>query len=332
MRLAKDLNQSHYHTSRKSSGTSYFQVMQADPHALDRLDIRFHWGNYGIQVLRCHLTSFQAGHIIQAHKHRDYEFHFIPSGKGTVVLDDGAYPLQAGIFFLTGPQVVHQQEADKWEQMDELCLHIDIIELENLAGANGEMAWGEECEVLEAAECVRQLNTMRAYPAPDTYDAMSWFLTAYRAWYDRELGAFSTIRQAVIQILLRAARAHHVTHINTALPARDMNVYRYRLATQYIRDNYARALALEEVAEELHICGRQLQRILGEQGAETFSGYLEHYRLIQVCLALTHTDQTVEQLAEQHGFSSGSYLHYVFKKRMGITPQQYREHGSKSDE
>ncbi len=327
MRLAKDLDSSRYQASRRNSGASYFQVMQADPHALDRLDIRFRWGNYGIQVLRCHLTSFQAGHIIQAHKHRDYEFHFIPSGKGTVVLNDGAYPLQAGIFFLTGPQVIHRQEADSWERMDELCLHIDIVELESTAvsGENDELAWGEDCEVVEAAECVRQLNTMQAYPMPDTYDAMSWFLTAYRAWYDRELGAFSTIRQAIIQILLRAACAHHVTHINTALPARDMNVYRYRLATQYIRDNYARALALEEVAEELHICSRQLQRILGEQGTDTFSGYLEHYRLVQVCLALTHTDQTVEQLAGQHGFSSGSYLHYVFKKRMGVTPQQYRE-------
>ncbi len=331
MRVAKDLNTSRYQASRKQSGAPYFQIMQADPHALDRLDIRFRWGNYGIQVLRCHLISFQAGHIVQAHKHRDYEFHFIPSGKGTVILDDRAYPLQAGVFFLTGPQVLHRQEADRWEQMDELCLHIDIVKLESsVDGEDGDMIWGEECEVGEAEECVRQLNTMQAYPTPDTYDAMSWFLTAYRAWYDRELGAFSTIQQAVIQILLRAARAHHVTQINTALPARDMNVYRYRLATQYIRDNYARALALEEVAEELHICSRQLQRILIEQGAETFSGYLEHYRLVQVCLALTHTDQTVEQLATQHGFSRGNYLHYVFKKRMNMTPQQYREQQRKN--
>ena len=42
-------------------------------------------------------------------------------------------------------------------------------------------------------------------------------------------------------------------------------------------------------------------------------------------MALTYTDQTIEQLARQHGFSSGSYLHYVFKKRVESTPQQYRE-------
>jgi AraC-like DNA-binding protein len=230
------------------------------------------------------------------------------------------------MFYLTGPYVVHQQESDEWETMNELCLHVDIVPLDDHElGDPGETPWGEGLESIEAEECIRQLNTMPASPTMDQYDAMSWFLTAYQAWHDRELGAFSTIRQAIIQILLRAARAHHVTQIQTALPPRDMNAYRYRLATQFIRDNYARPLTLEEVADELHICGRQLQRILDEQGNETFSSYLERYRVAQICTALTQVDTTIEQLASQHGFSSGSYLHYVFKKRMGLTPQQYRD-------
>lgn len=304
--------------------TTQFEIMQDDPYALERLDIRFRWGRYDIQVLRCHLMSLAAGQVLPAHKHHNYEFHFIPGGKGTLVLEDGTYPFQAGMFYLTGPQVVHQQEADSWEQMDELCLHLNIVPVTS-SKEHERSDWGGEWEALEADECIRQLDTMPAYPALDQYDAMSWFLTAYRAWHDHELGAYSTIRQAIIQILLRAARAHHVTQIQRALPTRCMNAYRYGLATQYIRDNYARPLTLEEVARELHICGRQLQRILGEQAGETFSCYLERYRIAQVCMALTHEDQTVEQLANQHGFSNGSYLHHVFKKRMGMTLQQYRE-------
>jgi len=279
----------------------------------------------GIQMLRCHLDSFEAGRLIPPHKHREYEFHFIARGKGTVTLEEGTFPLHAGMFYLTAPHVVHQQEADQWEPMDELCLHVDIIPLDSILAVSDDRDWGEAWELVEAEECMRQLNSMPALPAPDQYDAMNFFLTAYIAWRDHELGAYSTIRQSIIQIMLRAARAHNVTQIRTALPSRDMNAYRYRLATQYIRDNYARALTLEEVAGGLHICGRQLQRILEEQGGETFCGYLECYRLAQVCTALTHADGTVEHLAIQHGFSSGSYLHYVFKKRIGLTPLQYRE-------
>jgi AraC-like DNA-binding protein len=157
---------------------------------------------------------------------------------------------------------------------------------------------------------------------------MHWFLTAYIAWRDQELGAFTTIRQAVIQILLRAARAHesaHSVNVRPVIPARDMSSYRHRLATQYIRDNYARPLVLEEVAESLNISGRQLQRILYDHAQDTFSDYLERYRLAQVCEALTHSEQTIGQIAAAHGFSSSSYLHCVFKKRLGLTPLDYRK-------
>ncbi|HEY4388429.1 MAG TPA: AraC family transcriptional regulator [Ktedonobacteraceae bacterium] len=325
MKVVKDQGRSGYLAARRNAGPVLFQAMEEDSHALDRLDISFRWGRYGIQILRCHLTSFPARTIVPAHKHRDYEFHFIPGGKGSVTLDEGNFPLQAGMFYLTGPQVVHQQEADHWEAMYELCLHIDITLLEEKESEEREGTWGEQWEVVEADECVRQLNTMPSTPTLDQYDAMNWFLIAWRAWHDRELGAYTTIKQSIIQILQRAARAHHVTQIHPALPSRDMNAYRYQLATQYIRDNYAHPLTLEEVADGLNICGRQLQRILDEQAGETFSGYLERYRLAQVCLALTQTDSTVEQLATSHGFASGSYLHYVFKKRLGLTPLHYRE-------
>jgi AraC-like DNA-binding protein/mannose-6-phosphate isomerase-like protein (cupin superfamily) len=327
MTIAREPGRARHQALKRKTGPLQFQQILKDPYALDRLDIRFQWGRYGIQVLRCHLTSFEAGSTIPPHKHRGYEFHFIVWGEGSVTLDDGTFPLHAGLFYLTGPQVTHQQDADGWNPANELCLHVDIVELdsESIPDLSKGGSWGWQLEMMEADECVRQLNTMSAHPTLDQYDAVNCFQTAFSAWYDRELGAYSTIRQSIIQILLRAARAHAMTDIHTALPSRDMSAYRYQLATQYIRDNHGRALTLEEVAGELHICGRQLQRIMTEQANETFSGYLERYRLSQVCLSLIHTDLSVEQIALQHGFSSGNYLHSVFKKRVGLTPVHYRE-------
>ncbi|GHO44436.1 AraC family transcriptional regulator [Ktedonospora formicarum] len=324
-KTAQEMKQSAILAFRKNSSPFLFAPMQAEPDALDRLDISFRWGRYGIRLLRCHLATFPAGNIIPNHKHRDYEFHFIPRGQGSVTLADGEYPLHAGMFYLTGPQVMHKQEASPQEAMYELCLHIDITPLDEIEHApQGE--WSEQWEIAEAEACIQQLRAMPATPALDKYNAMNWFLVAYQTWQEREIGAFTTIRQAIIQILLRAARVyHHSSQAQPALPARDMNMHRYQLATRYIRDNYARAITLNEVAETLHICGRQLQRILDQYANDTFSGYLERYRLAQICLALTHSEQTVEHLALNHGFSSGSYLHYVFKKRLGMTPAQYRQ-------
>lgn len=354
-----DLNRMQHQSIRRNSGPFLFEDMQEDPGALDRLDIQFRWGHYGIQLLRCHLTSFPPAHVVPFHKHHNYEFHFIPRGKGMVTLVDGTFPVHAGMFYLTGPQVMHQQEADPHEDMYELCLHLEIVPLQDEHCAHDQQLpipphsivrtdspeslgerpvdtayWGEQWEVAEAEACIRELNQMPATPTLDLFNAMHWFLSAYIAWRDQELGAFTTIRQAVIQILLRVARAHesaHSVHLRPTIPARDMHTYRYRLATQYIRDNYARPLVLEEVAESLNISSRQLQRILYDHAQDTFSGYLERYRLAQVCEALTYSEQTIGQIATAHGFSSSSYLHTVFKKRLGLTPLEYRQQQRRTD-
>jgi len=301
----------------------HFQEMEENRYALDRLDIQFRWGNYGIRVLKFHLTTFPPGKVVGFHKHSEYEFHFIPRGKGKVILGDREHSLHEGLFYLTGPNVVHYQEADAHEAMDELCLHVDIVRLSECA-AQQDAQWGAHWEAEEAEQCVKALQSIPAYPAVDQYNAMHWFLAAYRAWRENQPGLFTTIKQSIIQILLRAARCHTDRQEPLPYPSRDMNAHRFRLATRFIQDNYANPITLEEVSEKVGVSGRQLQRIFEEQASLTFSEYVEHLRLSHVCTDLVESARTVEQIAAEHGFSSSNYLHYVFKKRFGVTPGQYR--------
>ncbi|REE70662.1 AraC-like DNA-binding protein [Paenibacillus taihuensis] len=298
-----------------------YSLMAERGDAIDRLDIQFRWGGYGFRVLRCHLATFAPGKIVRFHKHSEYEFHFIPRGKGTVILDDIVYPLQEGVFYLTGPNVLHQQEADAREAMDELCLHIDIVPMKE---SEDEASWGDPWERHEAESCINALNGLPLRPHVDQYNAMSWFLTAYRAWNEGQPGAFSTIKQAIIQILLRASRMSSEPSLTFEPPSRNMNEHRFRIATQFIHDNYAQPLTLQEVAERIPISARQLQRIFREQGEESFSAYLENHRLAQVCSAIVEGQHSIEHIALEHGFASSNYLYYVFKKRFNMTPRQFR--------
>ncbi len=298
-----------------------YTLMTEKADALDRLDIRFRWGDYGFHVLHCHLTSFPPGRLIRFHKHSEYEFHFIPRGKGTVIMEDTEYPLHEGLFYLTGPNVIHQQEADAKEAMDELCLHIEITKLTQVESTD----WGGQWERHEAEMCIKALDALPLKPLADQYNAMAWFLTAYRAWNEGQPGAFSSIKQAIIQILLRSSRMSSIPNITFEPPSRNMNEHRFRIATQFIHDNYASPLTLQEIAERIPISGRQLQRIFREQGEESFSAYLENYRLNQVCTAILEGRSPIEQIALEHGFASSNYLYYVFKKRFGLTPKQFKK-------
>ncbi|MDR6879213.1 AraC family transcriptional regulator [Bacillus sp. 3255] len=304
----------------------YFEPMLENPMALDRLDLRFRWGSYGIHVLRCHLTSFPAGTIIDFHHHSEFEIHYIPSGKGKVILDGVTYPLQEGMLYVTAPGVSHRQEADEQEKMDELCLHVDFVKLDEAGDAeNGATGWGEAWELQEADACIRQLSELPHVPAFDRQEAMKCFLVAYEAWRDNPLGQYTLIKQSIIQMLLRTIGAYKADRHGPNLPARDMKSYRYQLAVQFIEDNFRRPLTLEGVAERLQISSRQLQRIFKEQANISFSEYLEQVRLKHVCTELLQTSLTLEKIAEKNGFASSNYLHYVFKKAHGVTPNRYRD-------
>ncbi|MBP1974487.1 AraC family transcriptional regulator [Cohnella thailandensis] len=311
--------------SRKNGSAPFpYARMERKRFALDRLDLRFRWGNYGIRVLRCHLASFERGHVIAAHKHSEYEFHFIPRGKGAVIIGDHRFELQEGAFYLTGPDVVHEQISDPEDPMFELCLHCEIIPLE----AEDSREWGDELEAQEAEECIRLIRTMPAVPALDRYHAMQCFLDAYRAWEEQSVGFYTTMKQTVLQILLRAARVHASPEAAGNIPERDMKDHRFRLATQYIEDNGARPLTLEEVAERVQVSPRQLQRIFRSEGETTFSDWVEHIRLQRICSELLESDRPIEEIALDHGYANPNYLYPVFKHKFGMTPSAYRRlHG-----
>jgi AraC-like DNA-binding protein/mannose-6-phosphate isomerase-like protein (cupin superfamily) len=309
---------------RRAEKPFAYDLMKRKPDALERLEFQFRWGAYGVRVLKFHLTHFPPSRVIGFHKHSEFEFHFIPGGKGKVILGDREFSLRPGMFYLTGPEVLHQQEADSEEGMDELCLHVDIVQLGE-RHPRDENEWGTEWEWREAEECVKQLKKLPLVPAEDEYAAMKWFLTAYRAWYENQPGFYTTIKQSIIQILLRSMRAYGAKPAEFALPTRDMKAHRFHLALQFIQDNYASPITLEEVAEKVNVSGRQLQRIFREQSLGSFSEYLERTRLSKVCAQLLHSEKTVEQIAAEHGFTNSNYLYYVFKKRFHLTPSQYRQ-------
>ncbi|KIL42114.1 hypothetical protein SD70_02740 [Gordoniibacillus kamchatkensis] len=302
-----------------------YHAMEKQPHALDRLELQFRWGRYGIRMLRFHLAMFQKGHTIPDHQHSEYEFHFICGGKGVVTMGGIDYELKEGLFYLTGPGVVHAQYADARDPMRELCLHIDIDRPE--AGAAPTSPAGErsgEGDTAEADECIERLLRLPPVPMPDRHDAAAWFPVAHRALLSHEPGLSVTIRQCIMQIMLRAAYAG-ADESAAEPPARDMNEYRFRLATDFIQDNFRRCITLDTVAERIHISGRQLQRIFAERGGTTFSEYVEGVRMAKACERLVQTNEPIERIALEHGFSTSNYFHHVFKKRFGCTAKQYRD-------
>ncbi len=81
--------------------------------------------------------------------------------------------------------------------------------------------------------------------------------------------------------------------------------------------------SLEEVASELHLSPRTLKRRLATQGA-TYSDLLEEQRRERALLLLRSQTLSLDEVAEQLGYSDPSNFRRAFRRWTGLSPAAYR--------
>lgn len=80
---------------------------------------------------------------------------------------------------------------------------------------------------------------------------------------------------------------------------------------------------LEAVAQHLHISPQTLRRHLREEGT-SFQALKDELRRDIAIYHLGRADLSLQEIAEQLGFSEPSAFHRAFKKWTGLTPGAYR--------
>ena len=96
-------------------------------------------------------------------------------------------------------------------------------------------------------------------------------------------------------------------------------------AIAFMEQNYARSIPLEEIAHELFVSSGFLSRTFKKQTGGTPHQYLTRYRLMMAAQMLEFSSRSIEEIAEQTGFSSSSHMISRFKEVYGCTPLRYRE-------
>ncbi|MBR2799842.1 MAG: helix-turn-helix domain-containing protein, partial [Oscillospiraceae bacterium] len=103
--------------------------------------------------------------------------------------------------------------------------------------------------------------------------------------------------------------------------------------TEYIEENYARHLSLNDLAEYLHLTYSYLSRYLKKALGMNFLEYLYQVRLRHAVEDLLYTDKPITYVAVDNGFVNSSGLNKAFKEAYDMTPSAYKAklRGSKDD-
>jgi transcriptional regulator GlxA family with amidase domain len=88
----------------------------------------------------------------------------------------------------------------------------------------------------------------------------------------------------------------------------------------------AHELGIERIARACGVSGRHLMRGFKAVMGTTVHGYIDHIRTERTKHLLTSSDLSMQAIAAEVGFSSGSHMSCAFVKAEGMTPSLYRQH------
>lgn len=93
---------------------------------------------------------------------------------------------------------------------------------------------------------------------------------------------------------------------------------------EYIRQNYAEPLSIAQIATHFRLDRRKLATLFKHHVGMTPSNYLLECRILKAKELLHTYDCPINQVSEWVGYSDSLYFSKIFKKKIGISPSEYR--------
>lgn len=100
---------------------------------------------------------------------------------------------------------------------------------------------------------------------------------------------------------------------------------RLRPVLSYIDKAYGSELALDALAETVHLTPQYFCRLFKQTTGLSPIEYINRVRIFQSEQLLLSTDATVTEIALEVGFSQVSYFNRIFHRYKGMTPSEYRK-------
>lgn len=244
------------------------------------------------------------------HKHSFYEACYIIDGEGTYIENGISYPLKGEVFFVSRPDIWHQIKSQSGLCMAWIGFEISEADSDREA----------------AAKYKRNLNTNHSCISAGENGSIAsymWNALLLGITQDHSLpdSSITSLTHAIISSFPKFFSNQSL--MNGKLSGRTPTDIIYQ-AKLFIKDNLSTPLRINDVANYLHLSGRQLSRIFSEVLQQTYISYVRQVRIEEATVLLKTSTVTIKYVAEEVGFDNIHYFTRVFTEEKGISPARYR--------
>lgn len=247
-------------------------------------------------------------HENSSRRFSDYDFFLLLEGSIRILKDQETYFLGKDDVFLFEPGCQYQVSSAGNNVVLSVILDSAFFKRGHSL-QTGHFICNSSVDSARNYQPLRQLLTQSAYIYFGNEDILGLNLTAqaYR--------------------LLYYLNAYHYEGLmeEPALPF-DNPKYRERMTAvlNYIHENYASSVSLQEAANALHLSVPYLSAFFKQNMKENFNRYVNRIRLQYAVEELIYTEKSITAITFDNGFASMNAFNRIFKEVYHTTPNRYR--------
>lgn len=258
------------------------------------------------------------------HSHASFELHLVTAGHSILHVDGESFPVSAGQFCWINPGVNRYVESNPMEE----CMHF-VVHFDFLKRPYKDIYAIFDCQDIPAFLSV--VRKKKVWISNGQNRGLNIYEYLQNEFENRSLGYMIVVRNMLCSLVVEAIQN---IGYQEAPAKRDGEQPGQRLEYSiltYIRAHYAEDITIETVAKALNISTRHITRLLKEHFGTTFNSTLNSFRVAHVQERLISTDDSMDRIAEETGFSSTATMAANFKKVTGCTMQSYRRISKEKD-
>ena len=278
-------------------------------------DFDFELNAHPHQFIYRHTTSAQ-NPWDKFHSHPGMEFIYVHEGEGSAIINQNIYPFKPGSLMYFQPFQLHRVKAEIQSSgsyiRSKLLLEPSVVEsfmgqfnvlqrfFLHLRQSN------LDCQVIQVA-------------APSQFDGLFKLYGSY----DKQLACTENFA-LFLMIFLNTLKDQWTAQNQAEREVQLRHICYAEHVMQWIESHYHEEFTLTALVNELHLSSFHISHLFRKATGSTITEYLMHRRLRETCLLLRTTSLPLQELCIRIGISNVSYFCQLFKKRLGITPAQYR--------
>lgn len=212
--------------------------------------INFNWNDYDFKILQYGKGVFKKDMAGHSHSAYGYELHYVISGDGVLNTADNSYVLSEGMFFITGPNIYHQQCTNKSNPLSEIFIYLE--------------GSGKETQNYLVSSF---LST--PFFICHNEDLAYYFKKIITEQQEQKLGYENAVIAFTILLLTEITRIYHPDYICSKPMNENLNDTRF-IAIDNAFINNPDTITLSQLSDEIGLSERQTQRLLKKYYGKSF--------------------------------------------------------------